>query len=85
MQHYDQTRCVTDTELSHELGAVRLDGFRPHAQPHDIALVALLSAIFVKRAAPADRRASCGSASRRRSLAAADLPPVPTCTGLCRY
>jgi hypothetical protein len=21
MQHYDQTRCVTDTELSHELGA----------------------------------------------------------------
>jgi len=35
MQRYDQTRCVTDTELSHELGAVRLDGLPPDAQPHD--------------------------------------------------
>jgi len=35
MQRYDQTCCVTGTGLSHELGAVRLDGLCPDTEPHD--------------------------------------------------
>jgi hypothetical protein len=41
MQHYGQTCCLTDAELSNELRAVRLDGLRSDAQPQDDRLVAL--------------------------------------------
>jgi len=86
MQHYDPTRCVTDTELSHELGAVRLDGLRQDANRTTSPwlrcfLGDLRQARRIDRSAGIPRIGTSG----RRSLAAADLPPVPACMGLCRY